>query len=272
MEKIKRVYLEITNACNLDCPFCSNEKGHSFMSLDVVKDYLNQIKEISDYVYLHVLGEPTLHPDFDAIMDYCEEINLHVQLVTNGTLLVKHPHLFENKALRKCSISLHSINNSQMKEEYFNFILNLLNKPLNATLELRFYDFNNLDNDLKTFLNELQNVFGLKLTDKVNSYKLKENVYVYFNELFDWPKMSDKTISNHGKCHGAIDQIAILHNGLVTTCCLDPYGQNYFGDLKKNSLKEILSSKQYQEIVTNLRKQVLILDLCKKCSYRTRFK
>ena len=65
---IKRIYLEITNACNLNCPFCENEKGHYFMPIDIIKDCLKQIKEVCDYVYLHVLGEPLLHPDIEEIL------------------------------------------------------------------------------------------------------------------------------------------------------------------------------------------------------------
>ena len=44
---IKRFYLEITNACNLDCPFCDNAKGQSFMSWEAFDKYSDQIKEIS---------------------------------------------------------------------------------------------------------------------------------------------------------------------------------------------------------------------------------
>ncbi len=37
---MKRVYLEITDACNLRCPFCTYEKGNSFMSLDQIDQTL----------------------------------------------------------------------------------------------------------------------------------------------------------------------------------------------------------------------------------------
>ena len=65
---MKRVYLEITNACNLNCSFCTNKKGTNFMSLDDIDNYLNQIKEFGNYIYLHVLGEPLLHPNFNEIL------------------------------------------------------------------------------------------------------------------------------------------------------------------------------------------------------------
>ena len=55
--------------------------------------------------------------------------------------------------------------------------------------------------------------------------------------------------AQNGYCHGGIDQIAILNDGRVTLCCLDPQGHNTIGDLKKNNLKEILNSKEYKEYI-----------------------
>lgn len=59
---IKRIYLEITNSCNLNCSFCEAIKSHDFMPLDKIKKNLDEIKTITDYVYLHILGEPLSHP------------------------------------------------------------------------------------------------------------------------------------------------------------------------------------------------------------------
>ena len=47
---MKRIYLEITNACNLDCPFCTNEKGNNYLSIEEIKKYLPQIKEYTDNI------------------------------------------------------------------------------------------------------------------------------------------------------------------------------------------------------------------------------
>ena len=64
---MKRIYLEITNACNLNCKFCTQEKGNDFIKIEIFKKYIKQIKEISNYIYLHVLGEPLLHKDIEEI-------------------------------------------------------------------------------------------------------------------------------------------------------------------------------------------------------------
>ena len=114
---IKRIYLEITNACNLNCPFCENDKGNSFMDIEKIKNILSQIKEVCNYIYLHVLGEPLLHPNIEEILTYCDNLDLNVQLVTNGLLLYKD--LLKHKCLRKLSISLHAVNNLNIDYSYF---------------------------------------------------------------------------------------------------------------------------------------------------------
>ena len=267
---IKRVYLEITDSCNLNCPFCTNEKGKSFMNLEDVKRTIDQIKYLTDYVYLHVIGEPTLHPKFNEILDYLDLKEMKLQLVTNGTLLNRIN--LNHSCLRKLSISLHSISNLDIKnQEYFENINRLINSNNGFTLELRFYNLNNLDGTLKMYLDSLKNKFGLKDTNKRNSYKLKDNVYLLFEDLFDWPSIDTNQIFNSGTCKGAKEQLAILANQDVTICCLDPNGYNKIGNLKEKSLNEILSSSKYKDIIDAFNNNKLTMELCKRCSYMQRF-
>ncbi len=268
---IKRVYLEITDVCNLNCPFCTNPKGHTFMSLEDIKRAVDSIKEITDYIYLHVLGEPTLHPDFNSILDYLDETDMNLQLVTNGTLLKQYPNILSHKCLRKLSVSLHSVSNSIIEEDYFNTIDELLENKSNTAIELRFYDRSKLNGKLKLYLNELIERYNIEITSKNNSYRLKDNTYIYFEELFKWPDINDPIVSDTGKCLGAKSQLAILHNGDVTICCLDPKGHNKIGNIKKNSLKEILESDMYLDLIKKINDNRLYFELCQKCTYRLRF-
>lgn len=241
------------------------------MSLDDIESYLSQIKEYSDYVYLHVLGEPLLHKDIDKILEITDNLDLNVQLVTNGTLLNKNLNILSHKSLRKLSISIHSINTTNVDLEYFNTIEKIINKDTKTYIELRFYDFDNLTNDIKEFKDKLYSTYNITNTPKDNSYKIKNNVYIYFSELFNWPDINDPVLNKNGYCHGAIDQLAILHDGTLTLCCLDPKGVNSLGNLKDNTLKELLQSKNYLNIINNLKNKKLISKLCLHCSYRLRF-
>ena len=268
---MKRIYLEITNSCNLNCPFCSYEKGHDFMSLKQIDNYLDQIREYCNYIYLHILGEPLLHPDFERILDLLDEKKMQLQLVTNGTLLERYPDIFKHDCLRKLSISLHSVNDLDISDNYYETINKLIEADKKAVLELRFYDKDNLSTDLIAYLKKLKDSYGLKETKRHNSYQIKENVYVSFAEMFKWPDIDHEIISETGTCHGGVDMLAINVNSDVTLCCLDPKAYNSLGNLKEVSLKQIIESEEYKKICSDLQNHKIDKDLCKRCSYRLRF-
>ena len=268
---MKRVYLEITDSCNLNCSFCTYPKGHSFMPFQFIEDYLKQIKPFCDYVYLHILGEPLLHPDLEKILDVLDDLNMSLQLVTNGVLLSRYPDLLKHPCLRKLSVSVHSVNQLSIGKEYFDHLDHLIENNEGKSIELRFYDRNNLDEDLQSYLNHLEEDYGFKETSKKDSYQIKRHVYVYFSELFRWPDIHDPFLSEEGTCHGAIDMIAINVHSEVTLCCLDPLAHNSIGNLYDHSLEEILSSAKYLRFVEDFRNHRLRSPLCQRCSYRTRF-
>ncbi len=269
---MKRIYLEITDACNLNCPFCTYEKGQSFMPFEKIEDCIRQIRPFCSYVYLHILGEPLLHPDFDRILDVLDENEMNLQLVTNGTLLNKHPDLLKHPCLRKLSISLHSVNNLSISDDYFTTIDHLLEEDRNAAIELRFFDPDNLSEKLNDYLNRLKEKYSFEITSKKNSYQLKENTYIYFEELFEWPKISDPEIGDVGTCHGGVDMLGITVDSKVTLCCLDPKAHNVIGSLEESGFAHIINSPAYKKIVQEFKAHVISSPLCKRCSYRLRFK
>lgn len=271
---IKRIYLEITNSCNLNCHFCEAVKHHDFMALEDIKKLLIQIKEFTNYVYLHILGEPLLHPMFDAILSFCDELNLNIQLVSNGTLLSKYPNILDHKSLRKLSISIHSIDNICIDATYFDTINNLIEIIQNKQdqyLELRFYDYQNLHQNAKKYHDYLSQKYTFNETKKQNSYYIAKNVFVFYQNLFHWPNINDPFISEEGICHGALEMLGILANKDVVICCLDPSGHTKIGNLNNDTLKEVLNSDKYIEIVENMKKSRLTNPLCQRCTYRLRF-
>ena len=55
--RFKRVYIEITNVCNLSCPFCPpHNRENRFMNFEEFKLILSKIKGYTEYIYLHVKG------------------------------------------------------------------------------------------------------------------------------------------------------------------------------------------------------------------------
>lgn len=89
---LKRVHLELTNICNFDCAFCPQaemERTTGWMDVGLAKSLIDTLKEqdICEKVTFHVMGEPTLHPQFFEILDHAQEKGLGVGLTTNGALL-----------------------------------------------------------------------------------------------------------------------------------------------------------------------------------------
>lgn len=273
--KLKRVYIEISNVCNLKCAFCSDcNRPLRSLSFSEFQHMVKQIKPICEYVYLHVKGEPLLHPNFLQFMDFLEAEKMKVQLVTNGTFIQRYPTLLQYRCLRKISFSLHSI--AYQSLSVMDYMLPLIefaqmaSHQENPYCEFRFWNQNQLDDKSKQCLNLLLQKHPLTETNKKSSYAWMNHVYVHFDHQFEWP--SDASLDERfGTCHGAKHMIAILSNGDVVPCCLDDQGQMLLGNLFNESLEKILSSDRYQNIIKGFNQNQLIEPLCQKCSYRKRF-
>ena len=58
-----RIYIEITNRCNLSCDFChGTRRSPRTMTPAEFETLALKLRGETDYLYLHVLGEPLLHP------------------------------------------------------------------------------------------------------------------------------------------------------------------------------------------------------------------
>ena len=88
MPRYKKIYIEITNVCNLKCEFCPmTKRPPQFMTVAAFEEIVIKIKGLTDQVYLHVMGEPLLHPDLSAFLEICHEHDLKVNVTTNGVLI-----------------------------------------------------------------------------------------------------------------------------------------------------------------------------------------
>ena len=109
--RFKKIYIEITNICNKNCSFCSkSSRKKEEMSPTDFEFIIKQVKKFTNYIYLHVKGEPLLHSEFERIIQICDENNMQVNLTTNGTLISKQQEVIANsKCIRQINISIHSI-------------------------------------------------------------------------------------------------------------------------------------------------------------------
>ena len=111
MRQYKKVYLEITNRCNLRCSFCPGTRRTPRMLTPAEFRFLaERLRPATRYLYLHLMGEPLLHPDLPELLSIAAGLDFTVNITTNGTLLPQCSEaLLSAPAVRKVSISLHSL-------------------------------------------------------------------------------------------------------------------------------------------------------------------
>ena len=278
LKKFIKIYIEITNVCNLNCTFCpKTNRVPEFMSLDLFKKAVDEAKPLCKKISLHVMGEPTLHPKFNEIIKYAEKENVMIHLTTNGTNIVDKYESLINPIIQKINFSIHSLKNNLKKEEFEKKIDDILEFTKYAQEKrddlIIIYRILNITDILnKDIIQIIEKSFNLKVEVNNNnkSSKLIKNTYTQYEGLFNWPRDNNKINSNTGYCHGLNTHIGILSNGTVVPCCLDNEGTINLGNIKDNTLIEILDSNKAITIKKGFQERKLIEKMCQKCTYINR--
>lgn len=288
MRKFKKIYIEITNHCNLACSFCHRSKRpKSWMRPEDFAAIIGQIKEFTSHIALHVLGEPLLHPDLGRLLADCQRHSLAVNLTTNGTLLPQHQNLLlTSPAIRQINISLHCA--VEMKagaglSEYLAGIFDFIRRAKDARpiyISLRLWNLQetsaaaSLQND--PLLRKLEEFFTLpfRLADAVTpgqGISLAPNIFLSQNSRFAWPHAPAPELGNAGFCRGLRDHVAILADGSVVPCCLDAEADIKLGNIHELPLSTILTNPRAAALYEGFSQRRLVEPLCRRCSYRLSF-
>lgn len=277
MIRLKRIYIEITNRCNLSCSFCSkSNRVLRDMSVEEFKIVLSKIKSYTDNIYLHVKGEPLLHPNIDRILEICDLNQIKVNITTNGTLLERRQAIMINHpCIKHINVSLHAESNDK---EYLEKIWRTIDKLSQKTVIIyRLWTLKDMELDKKStmIVEKMSKQYNLSMeiveklkTDK--NIKIKDNIYVDKENMFVWPEDSQINLKE-GYCLGGKTHIAILSDGTVVPCCLDGEGTICLGNIFMDSLEEIISSDRYKKLIEGFQKRKPSEELCQKCSYKLRF-
>lgn len=276
--KFKKIYLEIINYCNLDCPFCvQSNKEPQMMDLEDLNNILPMVKKYTDYLYLHLKGEPLMHPDFDKIIELTNEYGLTVNITTNGFLLEKYfDTIMKSNNIRQINISFQSLitQSIEKRKQYLDTVI-----PMVEKLEKRIFISLRLWNDErkqdvvalnKMIIDYLNDYFKIDILENYHGQKINQRIYLSKEEEFEWPAILDAE-DNSGYCLGGKTHIGILSDGTVTICCLDHNGLSDLGNVFNNSLDDILGSEKFLAIREAFQNRKLVLPLCKSCTYRYRF-
>ena len=276
-----RAYVEITNVCNLACDFCpgtAREKG--FMTPESFALLAGKLRPYTDYLYLHVMGEPLLHPQLADILRICGELGYRVCITTNGTLLAEKLTLLRDcPALHKVSVSLHSFEGNGRTDGLEGYVAQAAESgralaAAGVICALRLWNQGGADTENSRIIRTLGDVMKKDITslptDRVGNRRLAENLFLEEGERFDWPH-PDREEGNTQFCYGLRRQLAVLWDGTVTPCCLDSEGRLALGNLLTQELDDILAAPRAQAIRRGFDARRPAEALCRRCGYAARF-
>lgn len=263
----KKIYLEITNICNLSCDFClKNTRENSYMSKDNFIKILDKVKKHTRYLYFHLMGEPLIHPNINEFIDIANNYNFYINITTNGYLINK---IIDNKNIRQINISLHSFNEKYniTLDEYLENIFNYINKNRDRTyISLRLWVKGKYTSKIIDLLSKKYNIYIDKNLNSSNII-LEKNVYLSFSKKFIWPNLNNDCYFKEGNCYALKDHIGILVDGSVVPCCLDSNGIINLGNILNEDLDKILSSNRCKKMVESFKNNKKEEELCKHCKF-----
>lgn len=275
--KLKKAYLEITNICNLSCSFCpgtKREKG--FMSPEDFVFLAGRLRPYTEYLYLHLMGEPLLHPELEEILERGGELGFKIIITTNGTLLPRRGELLlSTPAVHKVNISLQSFeaNPAGELENYVSFCAAFAKAAGEAgkLCVLRLWNQGGLESLNGEIESLLPGSFPKPWTESRGSLRLADRVYLEPGERFDWPDMEARDRGESCFCYGLRDQVGVLWDGTVVPCCLDHQGDIPLGNLFRQELPEIMSTERARNIYSGFSQRRAVEPLCRRCGYARRF-
>jgi len=275
--RLRKVYLEISNLCNLRCAFCPGTKrpARAMTEADLAI-LLPKLRPYTDFLYFHLMGEPLLHPKLEAFLKIAGDFGFRVILTTNGTLLPQQQELLlRSPALHKINISLHAFEANDLRVPFSEYLDGCFRfgRAMEGEKIIAYRLWNNGGQDEKNseILAALKHYFPSDWTEERRGVRIGNRVFLEYGDKFDWPDLTAEDGGDAVFCMGLRDQIGVLSDGTVVPCCLDHEGDIALGNLFHQDMEEILNSPRAKALYDGFSKRKATEELCRRCGYARRF-
>ncbi len=290
--QMKRAYIEISNACNLSCSFCPSPGitgQRQWMTQELFEAALDGLQGLVEEVYLHVLGEPLLHPLLAPFLAACNDRNLKVNITTNGLLIASCGRiLLEAPALRQINFSTHALyemdqHARQALEDILDFVQQSMKQRPDIYMNLRLWNEDPLRApDLQKWNQSvsrhiIDTLCGPAATlppfqPRTKRQLLAGRISLHMDSKFEWPDDTQGESSRtRGTCHALKTHCAILADGRVVACCLDYQGHLELGHVLNGGIDAALNSPRARAMRTGLEQRNLVEPFCQSCTFCRRF-
>lgn len=277
MKRFSKVYLEISNLCNLRCTFCPGTKRPPRALHEAeFSALIEKLRPWTDFLYFHLMGEPLCHPELARFLQLAGDAGFRVILTTNGTLLSRHQEmLLAAPALHKINVSLHAFEANELTMTFEDYLKGCFAFGQAAQgrkiVSYRLWNSGGADTQNERILEMMRSFFPDTWTVERRGTRIGSRVYLEYGDKFDWPDLAAPDGDERVFCYGLRDQIGVLCDGTVVPCCLDHEGDLALGNLFRQELSEILDSPRAMAIYQGFSDRKAAESLCRRCGYARRF-
>ncbi len=277
MKRFNKIYLEISNICNLRCAFCPGTKRTpKAMTEAEFSALLPKLRPWSDYLYFHLMGEPLCHPLLSRFLELAGDAGFKVIITTNGTLLHRQQSLLLSApGLHKVNISLHAFEANDLAVPFETYLDRCFSfgkaAEGNKIIVFRLWNQGGAEEKNSEILAAMEKYFPKPWVEDRRGIRIGEKIFLEYGDKFDWPDLAAPEGDCRVFCYGLRDQIGVLCDGTVVPCCLDHDGDLALGNLFRQEMAEILSSPRAKGIYDGFTDRTAAEELCRKCGYARRF-
>ncbi len=272
-----KIYVEISNICNLSCSFCPGTRRQKRrMTPEEFAALAPKLRPYTYFLYFHLMGEPLCHPQLGEFLEIAHRCGFRVILTTNGTLLARQQALLLNApALHKINISLHAFEANDLAVPFEQYLADCLAFGQAAKGEklvvYRLWNQGGADQKNQEILAALHTAFPEFWVTEPRGTRLASRTYLEYGDKFDWPDLQAPEGSSRVFCYGLRDQLGVLCDGTVVPCCLDHEGDLALGNIFRQDMEEILSSPRAKTIYDGFSRMEAAEPLCRRCGFARRF-
>ena len=267
----KSLMIELTNKCNLSCPFCLTGKGGDLrkkgeMTFLKFKKIVNSRLDLRQILLWGGMGEPFLASDIIKIINYASEKILYLDIHTNGMALNKEKiNNLNIKNKLEITFSIDGVN-QKVYEAYrrdgdlkkvlknLSYLVNFKKEKDLSNLEIVWQFLVNKKNEgqIRQVVKTAKNIGVDKLKLKTISINKKDPRYSEFIPRNVNYRREDKYILKEEECYFINPGMpVILHNGDILPCCdiIPPYlkgnSEYLMGNAFKENIENVWKSKKY---------------------------
>lgn len=269
-----QLQLENTSTCNAACNFCVYPEARRWgglMSMDLYRKIIEEAAGIATITDICItgLGEPTLDPKLVERVRLARQMKPEamIDMFSNGVYMTAV--LFE--ALRAVGVSAIQISLNAVNEPQHRKIMELEDKfdIVCANIDYMIKYAGDVKVEVRGVVDGEQFTVedGHTFYERWGNYRTGGHGSLIYKGNWAGDVHTERTFDPNEACGRALSQIYVTWDGKVTTCCFDPTGKQVWGDLNRQTLREVYAGEEYVNFrEAHSENQAGKYEICRDCT------